>query len=177
MPDTIKTLAQLNADFADNTAGAVSPQYIRDLMLSLMVYGEIGSGAKSQITLGSIFQAMDFDVAGTVSRGLTIDTTNKWISEIPVDMKAWVSLEVQFNGANGQTYDFAVFKNPDGTPEQIARLDLSERIVSVNQRGACNVSAAIQLAAGDKLQAGVRCNGQSFTLLRGLLRVQRIAIE
>lgn len=177
MPDTIRTLAELNSQFADNTTASIAPQDIRDLMVSLMVHGEIGSGAKSAITLGTGFQPLDFTVAGTVGRGLTVDIDNKWIADVPVDLKAEVTLEVQFTGANNQTYDFAVFKNPDGTPEQVTRLDLSERIVSASQRGACNVSAAIQLAAGDKLQAGVRCNGQTFTLLRGLLRVRRIGVE
>lgn len=177
MADTIRSLAELNQQFADNTEGVIAPQDIRDLMVSLMVHGEIGSLVKSAITLGNGFQAMDFNQAGAVGRGLTIDMANKWIAGVPVDMKAEVTLEVLFTGANGVTYEFGVFRNPDGTPEQIARLDAAERIINAAQRGKVNVSAALQLNAGDKLQAGVRANGSSFTLLRGLLRVRRIGIE
>lgn len=177
MPDTIRTLADLNTLLADNTSEAISPQDIRDLMVSMMVHGEIGSGTKAAITLGTGFQALDFNVAGVVGRGLTIDTVNKVISQIPVAMKTEVTLEVQFTGTSGQTYDFAVFKNPATSPVQIARLDISERIFNAAQRGAVNVSSSVQLAAGDVLQAGVRCNGQSFTLLRGGLRVRRIGVE
>lgn len=177
MPDTIRTLSELNTQFADNTNAEISPQDIRDLMVSLMVHGEIGSGAKAAITLGTGFQAMDFTVAGTVSRGLTVDTTNKWIADIPVSLKADVQLEVLFKGANNTTFDFAVFKNPDSSPNQIARLDSSLRIFNSAMVGCVVVSAAIQLAAGDKLQAGVRANGASFELLRGALKVKRIGVE
>jgi hypothetical protein len=177
MPDTIRSLIELNAQFADSTTPTISPQDIRDLMVSMMVYGEIGSGAKAAITLPAGFTPLDFTLAGVVGRGLTVDTVNKWISGVPVTMKAEVSLEVQFTGANGVNYEFAVFKNPDGAPEQISRLDITERIINAAQRGAVNVSASIQLAGGDKLQAGVRANGATFTLLRGLLRVKRIGVE
>ena len=177
MADTIRTLAELNTQFADNTSAAITPQDIRDLMVSMMVYGEIGSGAKAAITLGTGFQALDFTLAGTVGRGLTIDTTNKWISGVPVSMKAKVRLEVSFQGTNNTTFDFAVFRNPDGTPEQLLRVSDSDRIVSATMMGGVTIEAAIQLNAGDKLQAGVRANGASFTLLRGRLYVERIALE
>lgn len=177
MPDTIRTLAQLNTLFADLGPVPVNTQDIRDLIISSMVHGEIGSLAKAAIVLGTGFQALDFNQAGAVGRGLTIDEANKWIADIPVPMKAEVTLEVSFNGANNQTYDFSVFKDSGSGFAPIARLDDSERIINLSMIGGCRVSAAIQLAAGDKLQAGVRCNGQTFTLRRGLLRVRRIGVE
>lgn len=177
MSDTIRTLAALNTQFADNTSAVIAPQDIRDLMVSMMVYGEIGSAAKAAITLGTGFQAMDFNLAGNVGRGLTVDTTNKWLSGVPVDMKAKVRLEVSFQGTNNTTFDFAVFRNPDTAPEQLLRVSDSDRIVSATMMGGITIEAAIQLNAGDKLQAGVRGNGASFTLLRGRLYVERIAVE
>lgn len=177
MPDTIRTLAALNTQFADNTQGIIAPQDMRDLFVSMMVYGEIGSGAKSSITLGTGFQALDFTVAGSVGRGLTIDTTNKLISAVPVAMKAWITLEIAFRGTLNTTYDFAVIQNPSGIPVDIARLDISQRILNAAQIATFTVTAAIQLAANDSLQAQVRSNGAAFELLRGALRVQRIAIE
>jgi len=177
MADTIRTLADLNALFGDTGEAPVSPQDIRDLMISQMVYGEIGSGAKASITLGTGYQALDFTVAGNIGRGLTIDTVNKRIEGIPVALKAWVTIEVAFRGAANTTYDFTVFKNPQGSPEQQNRIDISERILNVAQIGKVTATAAIQLAAGDTLQAGVRSNGAAFELIRGVMRVQRIAIE
>jgi hypothetical protein len=179
MADAIRTLAELNTQFADNIEGICSPQDIRDLMVSMMVHGEIGSLARSAITLAAGFQPLDFHAAGAVGRGLTIDETNKWIADVPVDMKAEVTLEVSFQGSNNTTFEFAVFKNPDTAPEQILRLTDNERIFSAAMVGTVKISSSLQLSAGDKLQAGVRpaAGTPSFTLLRGLLRVRRIAIE
>lgn len=179
MPDTIRTIGELNALFADNNQGQCTPQDIRDLMVSMMVHGEIGSGAKSAITLAAGFQPLDFALAGVVSRGLTIDTVNKWIADVPVAMKAEITLEVSFQGANNTTFDFAVFRNPDTAPEQLLRVSDSERIFSAAMVGCIKISSSIQLNAGDKLQAGVRpaTGTPLFTLLRGLLRVRRIGVE
>ena len=178
MPDTIRTLVELNQMFADNTFGICSPQDVRDLILSMMVHGEIGSGAKSAITLGTGFQALDFTVAGTIARGLTVDTTNKWIADIPVTLKADVQLEVLFKGTNGVSYEFGVFKDSGSGFQQVARLDSPPiRILNAQMVGTLIISAGIQLAAGDKLQAGVRANGESFELLRGNLKVRRIGVE
>ena len=177
MPDTIRSLAELNQEFADNTSGVISPQDIRDLMVSMMVYGEIGSLSKAAVTLPTGFTPLDFNQAGAVGRGLTVDTVNKWIADVPVPMKAEITLEVSFQGSNNTTFDFAVFQNPDTTPVQIQRLTDSERIFSATMIGFCKIGASLQLNAGDKLQAGVRANGASFTLLRGRLFVRRIGVE
>lgn len=176
MPDTIKSLAELNTAFADNTNAAIAPQDIRDLMVSLMVHGEIGSLAKSAITLGTGFQALDFNQSGAIERGITVDTVNKWLV-IPIAGKYEIVFEVSFNGANNVTYDFGVFKDSGSGFAAIARLDDSDRIVSAAMIGGCKVSCSMALAAGDKIQAGVRSNGATFTLRRGLLRVRRIGVE
>lgn len=175
MADTIRTLAQLNQMFADTGEVPVSPQDIRDLFVSLMVHGEIGSGAKAAITLAAGYQALDFNVAGAITRGITADTVNKQLSTIPVNLGAEVTIEVLFNGAANTTYDFAVLRN--GSP--IARLSGSCRIVNVAQIGFISMSAALDLAANDVLQAAVRpaAGTPTFTLLRGALRLRRIAIE
>lgn len=176
MPDTIKTLAQLNLDAQDNASGGYSLQKLRDLMVSFLVHGEIGSLAKAAITLGTGYQALDFNASGAIERGVTVDTVNKWIV-VPVDGKYEVTLEVSFNGGNNTTYDFTVFKNPDTSPENVVRIEDSERLVNAAMIGGVKVSCSLTLVAGDKLQAGVRSNGSAFTLRRGLLRVRRIGIE
>lgn len=177
MADTIRSIQELNALLADNDNQGISPQDIRDMMVSMMVHGEIGSMAKPAITLGTGFQPLDLDGAGAIGRGLTIDTVNKWISGIPVDMKALINLEVMFKGSNGATYDFAVFLNPATNPVQIERLSCSQRILSTQHIATFSMSASLQLAAGDVIQAGVRGSGFSFELLRCGLRVQRIGVE
>lgn len=177
MPDTIRTLAQLNAQFADNISGICSPQDVRDLMVSLMVHGEIGSGAKAAINLGTSYTLLDFTLAGIVSRGLNIDTVGKRINGIPVVMKAEVSFEMTFLGAVNTTFDFGVHVN--GT--LAARIVNSCRILAgATQIGLCTASSQIQLAAGDTIDLRGKSSAaaaNNFTLTRGLLRVRRIGIE
>lgn len=176
MADTIRTLAALNALFADNTSGVISPQDIRDLVVSMLPHAEIGSGAKASITLGTGYQAMDFTVAGVSAYGLTVSTADKRIEAIPCDGKYRINLEVAFRGAQNQTYDFTVFRNPDGAPEQLTRLNIQARPTAAADIRSLVVSAYVSLSAGDKLQAAVRCNGQAFELLRGGMRVDRVGV-
>jgi hypothetical protein len=175
MADTIRTLGQLNQMFADTGDSLVSPQDVRDLFVSLMVHGEIGSGAKAAITLAAGYQTLDLTVAGAISRGLTVDTVNKRLSGVPVNLGAEITLEVLFNGAANTTYDFAVLKNGVAVP----RLSGSCRIINVAQIGFIAMSASLDLAAGDTLEAAVRpaSGTPTFTLLRGALRLRRIAVE
>lgn len=175
MPDTIKTLAQLNQDFGDNTVGQVSPQFIRDLMVSMMVHGEIGSAAKASITLPAApnFAVVDLNVAGVAARGITVDTVNKRLADVPVAMKAHVTAELWFRGTNGTTYDIAVFQNGS----QVQRLTRQARIVNAAQIPEAYMGATIQCAANDTFDLRVRAGGAAFELLFGVLRLQRIGVE
>lgn len=175
MPDTIRTLAELNQMFADNTQGVVSPQDMRDLFVSMMVHGEIGSGAKSAITLSTSFALLDLTLAGAIGRGFTVDTVNKRLADTPVVLKAQVEFELDFNGATNTTYEAAVFIN--GVQNQ--RLTGQDRIVSANQIGHISFGTSIQLAANETIDARIRAlsGTPSFTLLRCSLKARRIGVE
>ena len=178
MADTIRTLAELNSLFADNTSNNISPQDIRDLVVSQMVHGEIGSAAKASKTLGATWEELDFDVAGVFERGLNVDVVNKWIDQITVDLKAVLTIEVFFKGTAGQSYDFTVFKDPAGTPSNITRVQrLDLAVVNASQTVHASWSVGVQLSANDVLQPAVRSASQDFELLFGLFRVQRIGVE
>lgn len=175
MPDTIRSLSDLNNLFADNTQGVISPQDIRDLMVSLMVHGEIGSGAKTAITINGTFAVLDFTLAGVVGRGITADTVNKRLSGVPVVLKPQIDFELDFNGATNTTYEAAVFVNG----VQNLRLTAQDRIVSAAQIGHIRMSSSIQVQAGDFIDARIRSlsGTPTFTLLRGVLRLRRIGVE
>lgn len=178
MTDTIRSLSELNSMLADNTTNAISPQDIRDLMVSQMVHGELGSAAKTSKILGTGYEALDFDVAGLFERGLNIDTVNKWINQVPVDMKAILTMEVYFKGDAGEDYDFTVFKDPAGTPSEITRMARENvHVVNGSQTIQLQWSTGVQLSQNDVLQPAVRSNGNNFELLFGLFRVQRIGVE
>lgn len=174
MADTIRTLDELNVLLRDNGQEELSAQDIRDLMISQMVHGEIGAIGNDEITLGSGWQTVDLDTAGVVHRGLTLNTTDHRIEDVPVAMKADVQVHVTFLGADGESYDFAVFKN--GGPSQV--VGAARTLVGNGARSVMGTwSVAVQLAADDTLQLGVRSSGNAFTLNNGLLRVRRIAVE
>lgn len=178
MVDTIRTLAELNGLFADNNTQSVSEQDLRDLVLSQNVHAEIGSGAKTLITLGTGWQALDFDVAGAFERGVTANTVDSRIEGVPCTMKAVVTVEVFFKGEVGQDYDFTVFRNTHSTPAQINTLNrLGMRVLDAAQTIQHSWSVGVQFSAGDSIQAAVRSNGNDFELLFGLLRFQRIGVE
>lgn len=178
MADTIRSLSELNSLLADNVLENIGPQDIRDLMVSQMVHGEIGSGAKGSTILGASWESLDFDVAGVFERGLNIDTGNRWINQIPVDMKAVLTMEVFFKGDAGQDYDFTVFKDPTGSPVNITTMQRTGfRVVNADQTIHASWSVGVQLSQNDVLQPAVRSNSNNFELLFGLFRVQRIGVE
>lgn len=178
MADTIRSLVELDALFADNVIAAITPQDVRDLMVSMMVHGEIGSGAQSSITLGTGWQPINLNVEGMVGRGITVDTLNQRLADIPVEMKAIVHCEVVFKGAAGADYEFAVWRNTHtAEPSMIDRMHRVLHVVTTTQTVAHAWSTSVQLEAGESLQLGVKADGQPFELLFGVLRVQRIGIE
>lgn len=172
MADTIRSLAELNALLADNSSGAISAQDIRDLMISLMVHGAIGASLKSPITLGSVWETVDLDTDQGISRGLTIDTTNKRIADVPVDMKVVAACEVVFIGDSAEEYEFGVSVN--------AAAPLGRSLRTVTSDGGKQWLAwqfPVSLSGGDYLNLVVRSDGNGFELERGLLRIQRIGVE
>lgn len=173
MADTIRSLAELNALFADNGQGNITPQDIRDLVVSTMVHAEIGSGAKAAITLAAGFNVLALDVAGAVGRGITVDTANRRLSGIPVAMKAVVHAEINFSGAQNTTYTFAVFQNG----VQVQRLTRTARPSAVADIRQVSFSTSLQCAVDDTFDLRVSAGMVSFTLLFGVLRVQRIGVE
>lgn len=181
MPDTIRSISELNSMLADNSSGFITAQDIRDLMVSQMVHAEIGTLGQASKTLGNGWEVLDFDKKGAFERGIVANTGEKMLSGIPVDMKAIVSLEVYFKGESGQDYDFTVFKIPDGTgtPQNIARLERDDhRIVNAAQTYHLSYSVGVSFDQNDAIKAAVRStSGNNFELLGGILRFQRIGVE
>jgi len=173
MADTIRTLDELNIILRDNGANELSAQDIRDLVVSMMVHGEIGAINNAEITLGASWQTVDLDTAGVIKRGVTLDVATHQIKEIAVDLKAQVAADVCFLGAAGQVYDFAVYKNGSTQIGGSAR--------TLHGAGATPVSyswsVSAQLLQDETLELAVRSNGNVFTLKNGLLRIKRIGVE
>ena len=176
MADTIRTLAELNTMLADNTAGDIDAQDLRDMMVSLMCHAEIGSTGQVQEVLAAGWQAVKLDQAGAFQRGFTLDAPNMKITGTPVDMKVIVSCEVVFRGTLDEDFEITVFKNPDGTPAQIDRLNRTLTGLGTT-RQAASWETGIALSAGDELQMAVRSSGSDWKLDFGRLAVRRIGVE
>lgn len=176
MPDTIRSLSELNSLLADNGTQNIGAQDVRDLMVSQMVHAELGTLGQALETLGTGWQAVKLGTAGAFQRGATVDTVNFKITGIPVDLKAVLELEVVFQGIDGQDYEFTVWKNPDGTPEQQTRFNRT-----LTGKGTQTVQhswkAGIQLSQNDELQFAVRSNSNDFKLDFGRMAIQRIGVE
>jgi hypothetical protein len=68
MPDTDRTLAALQSLLADNVAGDISPQDVRDMLVSLSIkYGEMYISTPAATTISDTTNY--FDVAGTYTAG------------------------------------------------------------------------------------------------------------
>lgn len=181
MVDTVRTKSELNGMFADGATG-VNTQDLRDLMTSLAVYGGLGSLAKTQITLGTGYEPVDLDGAEVSVRNVTVDTVGKTLQlpslQSPANLEVLVHCEILFKGAVNQDYNFAVFRTPDGGgPSEVTRLTRTFRVLNANQTVAHSWNTTINASGLDSFQLGVRSNGNVFTLLAGVLRVQRMMFE
>lgn len=176
MVDTIRSLSELNALLADNTQQNISPQDLRDLMISLMCHAEIGSTGQTQEVLGAGWTAIKLDQDGAFKRGFDTDLVNYKIISTPVNMKVIVSCEVVFRGTDATDFELTVWKNPSGTPVQLNRLN---RTIAGRgtQRVAISWETGVQLSQGDELQLAVRSNGSDWKLDFGRLAVRRIGVE
>lgn len=179
MADTIRSLSELNALLADNTQEDISPQDLRDLMISQMVHGEIGSTGAATIILPSGWNTVVLNSAGSIQRGVILDIVNYRITDIPVVLKAIITCEVVFTGSLNEDYEFTVWKNVGTVPEQIVRMNRTFRVLNIAQTLSHTWSTAVQFAAGDTIEMGVRSGTGSneFTVKFAGLRLQRIGVE
>jgi hypothetical protein len=177
MADTIRTLVELNSLLADNTGGAISPQDVRDLMVSMMVHAEIGGRDKASVSLSSGWNTLDLDEDGVAKRGFTTDLTNHRVGGTPVAMKATLHWDVTFRGVVGEDYEFTVWRNGGTSPEEVVRVYRQMRILNASQVGHLSAEATVQCIQGDTFELAVRSGTNGFELLFGVLRLERIGVE
>lgn len=116
MADTIRTLAALKALLPDNTTGLISPQDLRDMLVSLVPgHGSIYISTPAATTIA---QAGTFVKAAGITTAVHLDATFdmpasnrlRYVGAIPVH--ATVSATISFtSGGNNQDLAFQVHKN------------------------------------------------------------------
>lgn len=175
MADTIRTLADLLVLLADNTSGNISPQDVRDALVSRFgVYGQVyTSGGSTGVSVGTSPVTVEWDSDG-LDDGLTADSANDRLSVgSGSDGVFLVLAQFSFTGTASTTFTLKLSVN--GTQDDAlackVKLDASGSPISASFAG------LVSLVSGDAVTVEVVADGASktFTLAEGQLSLRRIA--
>jgi len=174
MADTQRTLAALQALFADNTTGDISPQDLRDFLVSSMGgYGSIyvngGSTAQTGIT-GTPAQMTGFATNG-ISSGTTPDHANDKITILTAG-DYLINASASFIGSSSDIFQVEIYNNTTGTGYAFNRF-----ISAGGDTGDAGCNALITCAANDEISLYISSStgGTSFTPQEASLIVTRVS--
>lgn len=173
MADTQRTLAALLAILADNTAGDISEQDLRDLLVS--VFGGYGG-----IYLTSAADAQDVDIApvkitafdtNMVSSGVTSDHTDDSIT-IGTTGVYYVEFTVAFSGSSGEVFTIQLYK----AGVAVAGAFLKRKLTGAGDIASASFALYVSCNAADELDVRVNSEADSktVTIESGLFSVSRI---
>ena len=174
MADTGRTLAALQALLADNTAGAISPQDLRDALVSCLgCYGEmyVTGGSTAQTGIGTA--AVDitaFTTAGA-SEQTTVDVVTGDTITVTVGGVYLLVLTGSYTGTVSTT--FTVYVAVNGVNVGAGSVSLLD---AAGAGGHAAVQALATLAAADEVTGTIKANGasKSATITEASLQVIRI---
>lgn len=174
MADTARTLAQLQALLADNTTSDISPQDLRDVLLSALGgYGglyAVGAGAQTINIAASKLEAW---TGLYPSSGTTPDATDNSI-EVAVAANYLVTVAIDFLGTDARTFTFQL---------RLAGVAVSGAIAS-SKHGASStdvnsvvLTAIVAANATDKLSVYVSADvdASSITVQSATMSVKRVS--
>ncbi len=172
MADVIRTKADLITRLGDNSTQDISPQDLRDFLISFLVFGELGfvGNTVEQSALPAGVNIVPLDLAGPAF-GVTNDTANNWL-KVPADGNYRVSFEGSYKGTGASRFTFSILKN--GVPvNRTKRQDTPT--VSTEERNVSG-SGTISLLATDEVKLGIQVQpaGGDFTLIQGGIRIERL---
>jgi hypothetical protein len=173
MADTARSVSALQALLADNTSGAISPQDLRDLLVSsLGVYGEIyvAGGSTPQGSIDTSYALITGFAANGLSSGTTPDHSSDQIT-VDVTGTYLVMANVCFTGTASTEFTVAVFA--EGIEEHIHFCRSIGTGVTVGSAHLCGVLA---LTATDVVDLRVKADGasKSITVQEGAFTVRMI---
>ena len=162
MADTIRTKTELLALAPIGTAGAISAQDLRDMLVSILgCYGAMGftNNANTQAIALDTPEVLTGDdgasmwVAG-VSDGITVTPAlgTQGITIVTAGVYE-ISLHVSFQGVATKIHEFFLYK--DGVTTGVS----CRRYTSSNDVGSCSFSAFLTLAAAEVLTIWVEGTG------------------
>jgi hypothetical protein len=171
---TIRDKAELDALFADNSTGDISPQDLRDLVDSLMgVYGglRMANNSTGQTVATNTPEVLTEWTSNAVSNGLTPDYTNDNVT-IDYDGVYKLHFYVSFEGVTGDTFRFYIYKNGSITSPPIQ----CRRKTSSADVGSTSLGATMSLVDGDVLTVWVESDANGTPVFKdAALLLNRIA--
>ena len=176
MADTPKSVADLQTLLANNTSGAISPQDVRDFLVSALgIYGDISvfnNGTETQNNIGTTpVQLVGFDTDGNSNGCTPAQASNQITVGVAGDYR--VSFHCTFFGDAG-IYKFRLRK---GGVEQ--SYGCGRKIGSSGDVGSTSFEApAITLAASDVLTIYVEsdaASGDAITMQDSAFSVRMVA--
>lgn len=172
MVDQIRTKAQILTDINDNNIEDISPQNIRNLLISYLVFGEIGmiDNTTEQTALPAGMNVVPLDQAAP-SQGVTANTVDNRL-EVEVDGQYRVTFEASYKGSTSSRFTLGVLKNGSVINRSKRRDTPTDVAEERNIMGSCT----IDLTPLDNVQLGVQVQpaGGNFTFISGGLRIERI---
>jgi len=175
MADTSRTLAALQALLPDNTSGDVSPQDLRDFLLSVLsgygtIYVQGASTAQGSITTTPGAKMTGFGGNGESSSDISADHTDDSLT-VSVAGKYMVNCQLSFSGTASKTFHFKA--HVDGAA---SLLGCSRKLGTGGDVGSCSFSGILDLAAAEVVTVYVYSSdgGTSMTLVDGQLTLTRV---
>tara|TARA_Y100000310_G_scaffold221989_1_gene223639 strand:- start:1317 stop:1862 length:546 start_codon:yes stop_codon:yes gene_type:complete len=169
MVDTQKSLSTLQSDLADNTSGDITPQDVRDFLVSVYAeYGEVSvkdnATATSLTTQSTWYQFVSFDTNGA-SEGVTPDHTNDHLT-IATAGTYEISANVSFLGSSNSDFELAVYKNNGAS---LVGNAIGKRAIGTGgDIGQFALSGLGALSATDTLELWVRCTDGASKEITGV---------
>lgn len=176
MADVIRDLSAILALLADNTTGNISPQDVRDMVVSqvLPVYGEMRVEANStpQTSISTTpAKLTSFNTDG-LSNGCTVDSTTDNDIEVLTAGVVYAEFLCSFSGTASQTFFFEIYKNGAATGIRFERTMSGTPVT-----GAAACAGRITCAANDLFTVYVYSaagSGHSVTVREAQLNVTRV---
>lgn len=161
MVETIRTVPELIALFADNVTGDISPQDSRDFIVSALgVYGGIAliNGVTAQAGLDTTPVQLTGFTADTVASGVIPDQANDQI-EVDIDGVYLGLFQISFSGSNNTTFTFEFYI--DGVASNFAQ---DRRLNASGDIGGASMFALATLTKAEIITIFVNADGAAKTL-------------
>lgn len=174
MVDTVRTTAELLTLFADNTTGEISPQDLRDFVVSAGVYGSlyITGGSTAQTGIGTTATKVTAFTASGDSANVTVSVAD---DRITLDNEGvyQINFAGSFSGSQNTVFTFE-FQVGDVA---ITNAKAARKIGSGGDIGSTALTDFYTASAGDQLTVAVKADdtGKQITMQEATLSVVRVS--